>query len=186
MTCQESSIPESRRDVRWFPAARGLYGRSPHVRIDRRPLSSRFGMVLVAEIGVLATLVIAFDGAPPFKYELGWAALASFLAMQAYSLRRRLGWLRKLGSIEIWLDAHIFLGLQGAVFAAYHGIGLSPAFDLATAMTAIVVVLALTGVLGRYSPVRTQAIWALIHRPLAILLVALVALHILAHYAYAV
>lgn len=144
-----------------------------------------YGVILVAEIVTLATLVAQFGRHPPFTYELGWAGLGSFGAMQLYSIRRRLRAARHLGSLEGWLDAHIFLGLQGFVFVAYHGIALVPALDIATFDAALVVALVVTGLGGRYLFRRTQAVWSLLHRPLAFVLLSLTTLHVLAHYAYA-
>ena len=161
-------------------------------RIEHRAhaLPLIYGVILVGEIATLATLVVHFGTHAPYRYELGWAGLGSFAAMQLYSIRRRIGAARHLGSLDGWLDLHVFLGVQGFVLVIYHGIGLVPALDIATFDAGLVVALVITGLIGRYvfrrfARVRTQAVWSLLHRPLAFLLLSLTTLHVLAHYAYA-
>jgi hypothetical protein len=144
---------------------------------------------LVAELAVLGTLV-ALDGLhAPHRYHAGYAAVGSFVAMQLYTVRRRIPALRSLGSLEAWLDFHVFLGLQGLILVAYHAIGLAARLDLANADAAVVLALVVTGMIGRYlfrylARARTEAIWSLLHRPLTLVLVALTTLHVLAHFAY--
>ncbi len=157
----------------------------------QRPFPLIYAAILVAEIAVGVTVVGMFGRHPPYTYELGWAGCASFVAMQVYSVRRRVGWLRRVGSLDGWLDVHVFLGFQGLVFVAYHCVGISPEINLATTNAGVVVTLVLTGILGRYlfqyiPQARTHVMWSLLHRPLAFLLLSLTTLHVLAHFAYRV
>lgn len=150
-----------------------------------------YSALLVGEAAVAGTVIAVFGTRPPFTYELGWAAVVSFVAMQLYSLRRRVPALRDLGSLDAWLDAHIFFGLQGFVFVSYHCVGLTAGLELAVINAGVVVALVITGIVGRYlwrhvSRSPAHAIWSLLHRPLSFVLLALTILHVLAHFAYAV
>lgn len=150
--------------------------------------------VLLAEVTVLGTLVVELGRALPLTYELGWAGAGSMLAMQVYSIRRRVPALRNCGALRTWLDLHIFLGLQGFVFVAYHSVGISVGANLAALNFGLVSIVVTTGIIGRYlhgwvprSAVaeRWFARWTLLHRPLAVLLLGITVLHVLAHFAYA-
>lgn len=152
---------------------------------DRHALPFFYSAILVAELAILATIVSVFGTHPPFTYELGWAAVGSFAVMQIYSVRRRIRLLRNAGSLDAWLDMHIFLGLQGLLFVGYHCVGVSAEINLATINAGVVMALVLTGILGRYiTRARTQVVWSLLHRPLVFVLAALTTLHVLAHFAY--
>ena len=109
-----------------------------------------YAAVLLAEVVVLGGLAAASRTRPPWTYELGWAGCGSMLVMQLYSVRRRVRALRALGSLRAWLDAHIFLGLQGFVLVAYHSIGVSPSASLAAINFALVATVVVTGLIGRY------------------------------------
>ena len=106
--------------------------------------------ILVAEVAVLGGLAAASRTRPPLSYEMGWLGTASMAVMQLYSVRRRLRALRDLGPLRAWLDAHVFLGLQGFVMVAYHSLGVSPSPSLAAINFALVAVVVTTGVVGRY------------------------------------
>jgi hypothetical protein len=164
--------------------------------------------ILLGEIFVLGRLVAASHGRPPMTYEMGWTGGGSMLVMQLYSIRRRIRALRDLGSLRAWLDLHVFLGFQGFVLVAYHSVGLSPRPSLAAINFALVALVVATGVFGRYLyrliPRARHAVtgaagrsaleladqvcarWIVLHRPVAVLLLAITALHVLAHFAYAV
>lgn len=254
------------------PAARALHRDTavaiasiPPDTITRHSLPSLYISILVAEIAVLGTLVVLHPVQPPLAYELGWAGAGSLIAMQLYSVRRRVRALHRLGPLRAWLDAHIFLGFQGYVFVAYHSVGIAIGANLAAINFALVTLVVITGVIGRYlygfiprarngraiaygalaaalgphalppalrrecrglcdlvrldlarrralraadrDPLRARKLrrtimlassisalevaerwfsrWALFHRPVAILLFSITALHVLAHFAYA-
>jgi hypothetical protein len=231
---------------------------------ERSVLPWPYLAILLVEIFALGGLAAASHGRPPLTYEMGWLGCGSMLVMQLYSVRRRVRALRHLGALRSWLDAHIFLGLQGFVLVAYHSIGASPSASLAAINFALVAVVVTTGLIGRYlysllprarasdvlayaelgpsaiAPLpecrglcdligldlerrrvlrelrrdpslpadrarelgrsitlalRISALevaerwfsrWTLLHRPLALLLLATTTLHVLAHFAYAV
>lgn len=176
--------------------------RSTDRSVDRRVLPLPYATILIAEVAALATIAVAFHPRPPLAYEFGWAGVASMIAMQLYSLRRRVRWLRNAGSLNAWLDAHIFLGFQGYIFVAYHSAGISTAASLAALDLLLVTIVVGTGIVGRYLynnvaraarhslafaiAERWFAYWSLVHRPIAFLLLGITALHVLAHFAYAV
>ncbi|TMQ27923.1 MAG: hypothetical protein E6J90_01315 [Deltaproteobacteria bacterium] len=161
--------------------------------------------ILLGEIAVLGHWVAASAGRPPRIYEMGWLGCGSMLVMQVYSIRRRVRALSELGPLRAWLDLHVFLGLQGFVLVAYHSVGVSPRASLAAINFALVAIVVATGVIGRYLygliprarrtrqgslaldiAERAFARWIVLHRPLAVLLLAITTLHVLAHFAYAV
>ncbi len=125
---------------------------SPDLAIDsdRPVLPWAYVTILVGEITILGTLVAMFHAQPPLTYELGWAGAGSMIAMQLYSVRRRVRALRNVGSLRAWLDAHIFLGFQGFVLVAYHSVGISMNAGLAAINFALVTLVVITGVIGRY------------------------------------
>lgn len=175
----------------------------PVEREARPALPFLYITVLIGEVAILATLVGMFPERPPYTYELGWIGAGSLIAMQLYSVRRRVRVLRNFGSLRAWLDAHIFLGFQGYVFVAYHSVGISLHASLAAINFALVTLVVITGVIGRYLygwvararrdaarsalavAERWFARWTLLHRPVAILLFSITTLHVLAHFAYA-
>ena len=157
---------------------------------ERGGLALPYVLLLVVEVAVLGTLVAMFGADAPARYELGYAAAASFVVMQLYSVVRRVRRVRERASLDAWLELHVFLGLQGFVFVIYHAIGIAPRMDLANTDAAVVLALVVTGMIGRslfrhVASLRTEAIWSFLHRPLAFLLAALTSLHVLAHFAYA-
>jgi hypothetical protein len=117
---------------------------------DRPILPLVLVTILLGEVAILSTLVAMFGAHPPYTYEAGWAGAGSMIVMPLYSVRRRIPALRNLGSLRAWLDAHIFLGFQGFVLAAYHSVGISRHASLAALNFAIVAVVVFTGVIGRY------------------------------------
>lgn len=178
--------------------------------VGRPMLAAPYVTLLIGELAVLGTLVALSPHHPPRSYEAGWAGAASMIAMQLYSLRRRLRVLRNAGSLRTWLDAHIFLGMQGFVLVAYHSVGITANASLAAVNFALVTIVVITGIAGRYLygyvayarlaaavdrdsrwraalelADRWLARWSLVHRPLAVVLLGITTLHVLAHYAYA-
>ncbi len=123
---------------------------APALDEDRPVLPWPYVAILIGEALVLGILAVAFRPAPPYAYELGWAGVASMFVMQLYSLRRRLRALRQAGPLRAWLDAHIFLGLQGFVLVGYHSVGISPSPNLAAINFALVGTVIISGIVGRY------------------------------------
>jgi hypothetical protein len=78
----------------------------------------------------------------------GVAGTALIATNLLYLVRRRLA-SRRLGSMRLWLDLHVFTGLAGAMLIAFHS-----AFQLrsavATTTAASLGVVVLTGIVGRF------------------------------------
>jgi hypothetical protein len=145
-------------------------GRATAHLADRPALPWPYVAILIAEALVLATLAATAADRPPFSYEIGWLGCGSMIVMQLYSVRRRVRALRHLGSLRGWLDAHVFLGLQGFVLVGYHSIGVSPNPSLAALNFGLVLVVVVSGLFGRYFFVmipRTRAGDVLAHAALA-------------------
>ncbi|HEU0034993.1 MAG TPA: hypothetical protein VFQ53_30415 [Kofleriaceae bacterium] len=88
----------------------------------------------------------------------GWVAATLIVMNLSYLIRRRFGGAR-LGSMQAWLDIHVFTGLLAAGLVSFHS-----AFQLrtpvATLSAASLLVVVLTGLLGRFlyalAPVGTR------------------------------
>jgi hypothetical protein len=78
----------------------------------------------------------------------GMAGLAMMTLMHAYSARKRLRPLRKLGALRKWLDVHILLGILGPLFVVLHS-SLKVGGLVSISFWSMVAV-ALSGVFGRY------------------------------------
>lgn len=78
----------------------------------------------------------------------GWVAALLVVMNLSYLIRRRFGGAR-LGSMRVWLDIHVFTGLVAASLVSFHS-----AFQLrtpiATASTASLVLVVVTGLVGRF------------------------------------
>lgn len=78
----------------------------------------------------------------------GWIAALLVVLNLSYLVRRRIGGTR-LGSMRIWLDAHVFTGLFAATLATFHS-----AFQLRTPLTSISAIslgiVVGTGLIGRF------------------------------------
>jgi hypothetical protein len=56
----------------------------------------------------------------PLGLWLGWAGLSLMLAMNVYSLRKRMAFMAGWGRLASWMNFHIFCGLLGPVFILFH------------------------------------------------------------------
>lgn len=64
-------------------------------------------------------LVTTYPGRP-ISLWLGWIGLGLMVAMNVYSLRKRMSWMRHLSRLSDWLNFHIFCGLLGPTFILFH------------------------------------------------------------------
>ncbi len=78
----------------------------------------------------------------------GWVAAVLVVMNLSYLIRRRLG-RANLGSMKVWLDVHVFTGLLAAVLASFHSAFVLRT-PLASATTASLAMVVLTGLLGRF------------------------------------
>ena len=81
-------------------------------------------------------------------HRLGVAGASMMVLMLLYSVRKRVGALRRLGPLNRWLDAHIYLGVFGPLLVVLHS-SFKVQGLVALSFWSMVVV-ALSGVLGRY------------------------------------
>jgi len=83
-----------------------------------------------------------------FGHKLGVAGSSMMVLMLLYSVRKRVGALRRLGSLSRWLDVHIYLGVFGPLLVVLHS-SFKVQGLVALSFWSMVIV-ASSGVLGRY------------------------------------
>jgi hypothetical protein len=81
-------------------------------------------------------------------HKLGLAGSSMMLLMLLYSVRKRVGALRRLGSLSRWLDVHIFFGIFGPLLVVLHST--FKVQGLVALSFWSMVVVASSGALGRY------------------------------------
>ena len=81
-------------------------------------------------------------------HKLGIAGSSMMVLMLLYSVRKRVGVLRRAGSLTRWLDVHIFLGVFGPLLVVLHST--FKVQGLVALSFWSMVVVAASGVLGRY------------------------------------
>ncbi len=89
-------------------------------------------------------------------YWLGIAGGSMLLLLLVYSARKRAEWLRWLGSIPVWFDIHMALGVVGPVLVLFHANFSLGATNSNVALICMLVV-AGSGVVGRYIYTRLHA-----------------------------
>lgn len=98
--------------------------------------------------GYLKAYQAAYEPGKGVWRALGWTGSSMMVLMMLYSLRKRLSFMRRFGSMRLWLSAHMFLGIIGPVLVTFH-----TTFKLhgiiATSFWCMIVT-AIFGILGRY------------------------------------
>ena len=79
---------------------------------------------------------------------LGIVGSTMMVVMLAYSLRKRLRWMRGWGSLRQWLNVHMFLGVFGPLLVVLHST--FRVHGLVALSFWSMVLVALSGILGRY------------------------------------
>lgn len=130
------------------------------MKLDDAPVRGPlvYATILLAELLFLGWRYAVDPPSPshPFSVGLGWAAIASMVALLIYSLARRMAVFRKVLTLRWWLHFHIFLGIQGPLLAVFHSLPMffrdhlprlqNPAFlNLVS-----VLVVFFSGIYGRY------------------------------------
>ena len=123
-----------------------------------RWLPALYGLVLLGETAALSVVYAVFrpSAADPISVWLGTLGLASMVIMLVYSVARRSRALRQLARLSYWLHLHIFLGLQGVLFVAFHSLPMLYRFPAINILNpgflngASVTVVFLSGLFGRY------------------------------------
>jgi hypothetical protein len=137
-------------------------------------LRTGIGLAMVASLVVTLVVVVGLDGwryywtpqdvraytdlhpmlrpSGTVGHVMGITGLSLMVVMHLYSLRKRAPWLSRLGSINTWLEAHIFCGFFGPVLVTLHT---SFKFNglVSVAYWSMVIVVA-SGFVGRYLYVR--------------------------------
>jgi hypothetical protein len=90
----------------------------------------------------------AFKPGGDIGHPLGVAGSAMMIVMLAYSLRKRLPAMRRMGPTSVWLDYHILLGISGPIFVILHS-SFKVQGLVALSFWSMIAV-ALSGVAGRY------------------------------------
>jgi hypothetical protein len=130
----------------------------------------RSGLILLYLLGALTVLSLLARGADFYRapllerahhegywqwkaggtvgHKLGLAGSSMMVLMLLYSVRKRVGALRRLGPLSRWLDVHIFLGVFGPLLVVLHS-SFKVQGLVALSFWSMVVV-ASSGVLGRY------------------------------------
>lgn len=120
----------------------------------------------------------------------GFIAAILFLTNLSYLARRRLAMFKSFGSMRIWLDVHVFTGLLGAVFVAFHS-AFQARSTMATITAVSLAVVVVTGIFGRFlhaiinhggkwavGAERLLRSWRSLHRLSALLMLVTVAVHV--------
>jgi len=81
-------------------------------------------------------------------HTLGVVGASMLVLMLLYSVRKRVGVLRRLGPLGLWLDIHIFLGIFGPLLVVLHST--FKVHGLVALSFGSMVIVASSGVLGRY------------------------------------
>jgi len=130
----------------------------------------RSGLILLYLLGALAIIAFLAHGADFYRtpllerarhvgywqwkaggsvgHTLGVAGASMMVVMLLYSVRKRVGALRRLGPLGRWLDVHIFLGVFGPLLVVLHS-SFKVQGLVALSFWSMAVV-ASSGVLGRY------------------------------------
>ncbi len=85
----------------------------------------------------------------PFGHWVGIAATVVMLSNFIYPLRKRLQSLKGIGHIRDWLDFHVFVGFSSPAVIAFHA-AFQSKNQLATATAGSLLVVVLTGIIGRF------------------------------------
>jgi hypothetical protein len=123
-----------------------------------RRLPAIYAFVIVVELVGLSWKYLTNppSSSSTLSVALGWGALISMVVMLVYSVARRSRALRSIARLSDWLYLHIFLGVQGMIFALFHSMHV---FTRETAvqimnpavlnLIAVIIVFS-SGIFGRY------------------------------------
>ncbi len=110
------------------------------------PGASFLGML--HSIGVMKSYPVAYEPGKGIWRLMGWVGSGMMLAMMVYTIRKRMGHKSSLGSMRVWLNFHMLLGIIGPILITFHTTfkfgGL-----IGTSYWAMIATV-LFGVLGRY------------------------------------
>jgi len=125
----------------------GHYATRPLLRIV--PMTFGAGLVGALLIGWLNRDQEYLTPESGLGYWLGIAGASLMLLLLLYPLRKRLAWLRALGSVTFWFRLHMALGLLGPTLILLHANFKLGSLNSNVAMLAMLIV-ATSGIFGRY------------------------------------
>ena len=125
----------------------GHYATRPLLRIV--PMTFGAGLVGALLIGWLSRDQEYLTPESGLGYWLGIAGASLMLLLLLYPLRKRLAWLRALGSVTFWFRLHMALGLLGPTLILLHANFKLGSLNSNVAMLAMLIV-ATSGIFGRY------------------------------------
>ena len=105
-------------------------------------------LAMLHSFGLMKSYPIVYEPGKGIWRLMGWTGSGMMLVMMLYTLRKRMGYTASLGSMRVWLNFHMLMGIVGPILITFHTtfkfgglIGTSYWAMLATV---------LFGVLGRY------------------------------------
>jgi hypothetical protein len=121
----------------------------------RRPLAriTPFGVAAIAAALLVAGWLQREEGylepGNGLGYWLGIAGASAMLLLLIYPLRKRIKWLRAIGTVPFWFRFHMMLGILGPLLIIFHSNFKLGALNSNVALFAMLIVAA-SGVVGRY------------------------------------
>lgn len=82
-------------------------------------------------------------------YALGIIGGSGMLLLLLYPARKRVRWLKVIGTVKLWFQAHMVLGIVGPIFVLYHSNFSLGAANSNAALFAMLIVSG-SGIIGRY------------------------------------
>jgi hypothetical protein len=117
-----------------------------------RPTPARIGFVLAAiliYLGFRLPLARLLSPERGVGYMLGILGGSAMLLLLVYPARKRFAALRVIGSVKVWFQIHMVLGVAGPLLILYHSNFSLGATNSNAALFAMVIVAA-SGIVGRY------------------------------------
>lgn len=124
----------------------------PAERRASRPFSATFiGIValLLAGAAWLAGRMGLYTPGSDLGYAMGLVGSLMMLLLLLYPLRKRIGFLRRLGELRWWFRLHMFFGIAGPVLVMFHSTLRVGSLNAAVAFYSMILV-AGSGIIGRF------------------------------------
>lgn len=105
-------------------------------------------LALIAGAWIAGRLELYTPGSDP-GYYMGLVGSVLMALLLLYPLRKRVGFLRRVGELPHWFKLHMFLGIAGPVLVIYHSMLKVGSLNAAVAFYSMLVV-AGSGIIGRF------------------------------------
>lgn len=106
-------------------------------------------VVLLVFLAWLVRSANLYDAGSDLGYNLGLVGGLLMLSLLLYPLRKRVGWLERMGSMNGWFKYHMVAGITGPLLVLFHSTFRTGSLNGAMALYAMLLV-ALSGVVGRF------------------------------------